>query len=357
MSQGITTLEDKITEDFIEEISYRLSENKRIRRTLPAHGRLHIDRKLPFLCVYRRPHSRGDNGTDQLIKGEAAYLIVSSAPKYKTSVSNLVNAIVKGSYRDPGAFLIVEIWSRESPVSIIDPDKGRTAPSFRILVPSNRIPVETVEAMEHALRRISISKNRAVVSTVYTTKPWPEKQHPIITTSDIRKYNCYLIGIEVSPIYRDPDFQKVYPFVLNRIHRGISIALKKGAFEFSRKRTTTSPESYKSLGRRAVVKAVWEVDHKLAGISNEIDFLVLITPVNIEQSWRKFKDSHFEKNPAFYYRPISFDPSLLKRRLYEIPFDRIEDPTLSAIFHEKLIELELKFSMIRDRNTRNFFFR
>ena len=56
------------------------------------------------------------------------------------------------------------------------------------------------------------------------------------------------------------------------------MAFKKGAFEFSRKRTATKPESYKSLGRRAVVKSVWEVDQKLAEISNEIDFLMLVTP-------------------------------------------------------------------------------
>jgi len=356
MSQGIIKLEDRITEDFIEEISHRLSEKKRIRRTLPAHGRLNIDRRLPFLYVYRRPHLRPDNGTDQLVKGEAAYLIIPDAPKFKTEVSGLVKAIVKNSSQDTGSFLIVEIWSRETPISIIDPDKGRTAPSFHILVSSSRIPVETVEAIEQALRRITISKNRGIVSTTYTRKPWPEKQPPLLTSSDIHKYNCYLIGIEISPIYRDPDSLEVFPFVLNKIHRGMSIALKKGAFAFSQKRTTIRPESYKSLGRRAVVKAVWEVDHRLAEISNIIDFLVIVTPVNIDQSWSKFKGSKFQKEPLFYYRPISFDPSLLKRRLYEIPFDRIEDPTLSAIFHEKLFELELKFSMIRDRNTRNFFF-
>ena len=111
MNQSIIKLEDRITEDFIEEISLRLKENRRIRRTLPAQGRLNIDRKLPFLCIYRRPHSGQDNGTEQLIKGEAAYLIVSGAPKYKTGVSRLVRAIVKNSYKDPGSFLIVEILS------------------------------------------------------------------------------------------------------------------------------------------------------------------------------------------------------------------------------------------------------
>ena len=46
----------------------------------------------------------------------------------------------------------------------------------------------------------------------------------------------------------------------------------------------------------------------------------------------------------------------LKRKLYSIPFDRIEDPALASIFHKKLIELEMKLSMLRDRYTRNFFY-
>ena len=98
------------------------------------------------------------------------------------------------------------------------------------------------------------------------------------------------------------------------------------------------------------------MDQKLAEISNEFDFLLLVTPVNIEQSWNKFKSCRFECEPVFYYCPIPVDPSVLKRKLYDIPFDRIEDPTLSSIFHEKLVELEMKFSMLRDRNTRNFFY-
>ncbi len=178
----------------------------------------------------------------------------------------------------------------------------------------------------------------------------------MLPVKDVARYNCYRVGIEVSPIYHNPDSAELYPFVLNKIHRGLSLALKKGAFEFAQKRTTVRPVNYKSLGRRAVVKAVWEVDHKLAEISNAFDFLLLVTPVNIEQSLNKFRSHHYSHEPVFYYRPISVDPSILKRKLYDIPINQIEDPTLSFIFQEKMIELEMKLSMIRDRNTRNFFF-
>ena len=86
------------------------------------------------------------------------------------------------------------------------------------------------------------------------------------------------------------------------------------------------------------------------------DFLLLVTPINIDQSWNKFKSRKFEKSPIFYYRPIPINPSALKSKLYSIPIEQIEDPTLANLFHEKQIEIERTLSMLRDRRTRNFFY-
>ena len=54
------------------EILTRLSAGKRVRRELPYGGRLHIDRPLPFVCLYRQPVGGGDAGTRDLVKGEAS---------------------------------------------------------------------------------------------------------------------------------------------------------------------------------------------------------------------------------------------------------------------------------------------
>jgi uncharacterized protein (TIGR02421 family) len=348
--------EPVITGNLIAEIRSRLSDGRRVRKTLPGNGRLYIDRKLPFLCIYRRPLSGRDEGTDQLVKGEASYLIASPTAKNRGSIASLVRAVVETLSEVPGAFLIIEIWTRESPLTIISPEQGRAAPSFRIFVPPDRIPDKTVESLKKALTRIIISKNKGRVSTVYKNHPWPASLPPLLTLKEILKHNCFLIGLEISPIYRDPENGEIYPLVLKKMQRGLSVAFKKSAFEFSHNRTTLRPSHYKSLGGRAVVKAVWEVDQKMAEISNEFDFLLLVTPVNIEQSYSRFRSCRCDCEPVFYYRPITVDPSVLKRRLYDIPFDRLEDPTLSSIFHEKLVELEKKFSMLRDRNTRNFFY-
>ena len=73
----------------IADICRRLSANKRVRRTLPAGGRLHIDRQLPFLCVYRQPLDHDDSGTGQLVKGEASYLVTSAGRGEMAKVSTV----------------------------------------------------------------------------------------------------------------------------------------------------------------------------------------------------------------------------------------------------------------------------
>jgi len=89
-----------------------------------------------------------------------------------------------------------------------------------------------------------------------------------------------------------------------------------------------------TTGRRALVKAVWEVDRRLAEVSDSFDYLLQVTPTNAESAWRAFQRSRFERAPLFRYRPLPIDPVVLKRRLYEAPVERTEDPTLFQLFRE-----------------------
>jgi len=99
---GIVKIQNAITNEFIQDVCDRLSDNKQVRRKLPDQGRLHIDRKLPYLCVYRRPVKKPDQGTDKLIKGEASYFLASSAPRYKSGTAALVKAVVEVLSKMPG---------------------------------------------------------------------------------------------------------------------------------------------------------------------------------------------------------------------------------------------------------------
>ena len=103
-----------IPDSLIIKIQDRLSNGKRVRRVLPLEGRLHIDRTLPFLIVYRRPYNYSDKGTERLVKGEASYLIISDDPRIKSSLKKLLRTIVQTLHKECKAFLIIEIYSNRN---------------------------------------------------------------------------------------------------------------------------------------------------------------------------------------------------------------------------------------------------
>ena len=105
-----------------------------------------------------------------------------------------------------------------------------------------------------------------------------------------------------------------------------------------------------------MVKAVWEVDRKLSEVSSSFDFLLQVTPINSNDAWNEFKRGRFEKTPDPHYRPTSEDPAILKRRLYQIPAERIEDPALQCVFRQKQEELDRKITLLRDRDTPRFLY-
>jgi uncharacterized protein (TIGR02421 family) len=60
--------------------------------------------------------------------------------------------------------------------------------------------------------------------------------------------------------------------------------------------------------------------------------------------------------PDFVYRPLPIDPALSKRRLFQVPIERIEDPTLVQLFRGQQLELDRKFTMLIDRGTPAFMY-
>ena len=345
-----------ISDELIKEIQDRLSEGKQVRRTLPLEGRLHIDRTLPFLVVYRQPRKQLDHGTDQLVKGEASYLIASSRPQLKPSLSELIRTIVKTLSREYGAFLIVELWSGgkdhpESEITQVVPKPG-----FRIITSASRPPTKAVEILEKSLKNIKILKQKATVTIVYSKDRSPFGLTPLISNTEARKLNCFVVGLEVQPIYQSPSTGNIYPLVLRTLHHRLARALKQTVFEFCHNQTSHRPPHYQALGRRAVVKAVWDVDSQLAEISNSFDFLLQVTPVNTDSAWTTFKQSHCERTPVLYYRPLPVAPELLKRQLYQIHIEGVEDPTLASLFREKRMELDRQLTMLLDRGSTAFLY-
>ena len=349
----------EIPQPLIDDILERLASGKRIRRNLEPKGRVHIDRPLPFLLLYRRPPKQTDQGTAELVKGEASYLIVSGHGSLKRDLTQLLRGIVTTLGKEYQAFLILEIWSRspwndkESPDTTIS---ASSRPAFRIVSSQLRPSIAVLEVLEEALKRIRIHRKSATVEIVSRKTASAPGLLPLLSQAEAKKLRCFFLGLEIDAIYQAPDTGEIFPMLLKQLHHGLTTAIKKALFEFSQNQTAHSPVNYQALGRRAMVKAVWETDRKLAELDSSFDFLLLVTPVNIEKAWNLFKKRRLDSPPEFFYRPKPHDPSLLKRTLHNIPIERVEDPTLERLFREKRRELDRQLTMLNDRGHKKFLY-
>ena len=296
---------DWIADELVSDVRARLQSGKRVRRTLPDGGRLHIDRSLPFLCLYRRPLSGNDNGTEQLVEGEASFLIATASKRASVDLSNLVFKLVEALSEQFGAFLLMEIWSAPDKDVAIAADKDDLTPTelrpdFVISSRGRNVPQRTLDTLRRHLQRVSILKQGASVQIETRPEAHPLRLSYSLKAQQARTLQCDTIGLCVRPIYRNHESGELFPGVLHDLKRGLGRALKHTFFAFAKTHTNAKPQHFFSLGRRAMVKAVWDVDRRLSEISDSFDFLLQVTPVNAEGAWREFRRSKFECVPRFY---------------------------------------------------------
>ena len=342
-----------ISQHLIQVVRDRLRDDKRVRRTLPLGGRIAIDRQLPFLCVYRRPVAGVDEGTDRFATSEASYLICSGRKKQQAGVTDLVAAVAETMVAEFGAFLLLELWSGPSVETEGPVTTAELTPKFRVVTQRGAADESMLDEFDAALSRIKLGKRSALVSTG-SGRCAPPGMRPILDPESATRIGCQVYGLEITPIHRDPSNGNLFPHVLRTLGRKLTVALRRAFFEFVRAQTGDRPLHYHTLGRRAVVNAVWEVDQMLADASEQFDFLLQVTPVNVEKAWREFKRARFDRPPTFHYRPLPAEPVVLKRNLYRAPVERIEDPALGMIFREKIDDIDRQITMLQERNTRRF---
>jgi uncharacterized protein (TIGR02421 family) len=339
---------EAISDRLIESVCDRLARNERVRRALPVWGRLHIDRQLPFLCVYRRPVGREDPETDRFVVGEAAYLRAPGQRTLREGLSRLVRGVAATLAPEFGAFLVLEVWSEHEEE---DPGALPPPPRFRIFTPRRQDLGRTVAALQEALARVRVRLETAVVETVSGPADHAPGFSTLIPRAEAAELGVFWLGISIRPIWRREATGEFFPVLRRALSRRFARALKQAFFEFTREKTTHRPAHFHALGKRAMVKAVLEVDRQLAEVSDSFDYLLQVTPVNPQAAFREFERAAFRGRPVFHYRPVPADPALLKRKLYAVRIERVEDPTLALLFREKRRELDLQINLLLERDS------
>lgn len=343
--------------ELAESVCERLAKNKRIYRNLPGNGRLRIDRQLPFLLVHRVPPGREDPGTARLVTTEAAFVYCECAAVDQDSFRNLCHRIQSVLLEHFGKFLMIEVWSTP-------PDKGNSEvsndqlkPEFDIVCQTENTPRQAISALRTALAEVSISGHGAVVRTRTQQKVVPPGLAPLDNPASLNKSGkAFHIGLAVRPIYRNETTRDQFPLVLQALRTQLSIAIRKTVSVFAGVSTSGEAIPYESFGPSSLLQASRLVDTQLSELSEAFDFVLQVTPANTSDAWEEFKQGGLSTPPVFRYRPLPYHPSLLKRKLFEIPIETVEDTTLANLFWEKQDELNRQLSALRDLDTPRFLY-
>ncbi|GAA4423598.1 flavohemoglobin expression-modulating QEGLA motif protein [Pontibacter saemangeumensis] len=335
---------DDISDSFIKKVSSSLKRGKQVHRRLPQGGLIYIDRPLPFLVLFRHPTGKPDHATADFAKATASYII--SHEEQMPQLQELIRAVAEEMAGQFGAFMILELLAAPSP--------DRETPLFKVLGPEKQLPA-TISTLVQELEQIKISGIHTAVKTA-SNKALLEGPLRLMPEEELKKHSYLMLGLELKPIYCDSKTGRPYPLLLRTLREKLSNAIKKTVFDFVNVQTTHKAIHFQALGRQAVNRVVWRIDKQLTGISDLFQFLLLVTPVNNSEAWEEFRKAKFSKAPTFHYRLMPIDADQLKRRLYNIPIEKIDDPTLAFLFRDKRHELDKMLTMLADRNTPDFIY-
>ena len=337
----------------LEDIVTRVAAGKRVRRSLEGGHEFHIERPLPFLVLYRAHESPDDSDFRRLVTSGASWMIAPATAHEETA--GLLTALARVLGERFGAFLLVELWESQWGKRSAGQESGVRRPAFTIVCETLAADDPTVTQLRLALGDIALRPRQLEVAVEAdgTAHPPSQRRLPL---PDIADVGLHRLGLALQPPYRQSGTGISYPVIYRVLRRGLTSALRKTAYHFAVTHTSYQPEHFNALGPRRTSAAVKQADEMLVSIAESFDFLLQVTPVNIERAWEEFSRRGGEAPPAFDYRPLVVDAPLLKRTLFSVQTEAIEDPTLAHLLDETRDVLDRKVTMLTDRGTPRFLY-
>ncbi len=318
------------------------------RKKVGESGRLHLDRRLPFLVVHRL--GAGEVAARSLARRVAlnspAYLVWEEGVDDRAALDLLDTLAVQLGSPDLPLLLIAVEDLQQAPESEDSQDLtpfvavvggGRSTRELR----ARRVLIAAIETIEIDLRRPLVIEQPAEPTHWLRSALRDEA-----TVSD-----ALLVSLPRVHLANDGG---IYPQVAHELAVACGDALLRSACAFIDDGQGQAPTHYRSLGRSAYLKVALRTDAKLARIASSFDFLLSVSPINTTAALQKFIADGEQVAPEFSYRPLTIDPDAVKHSLYRLDFTRLEDPLLERLFTDKRHEIDAQLTMLATRNTPSF---
>lgn len=315
------------------------------RRKVGTSGRLHLDRKLPFLVLHRLPANEeaGASLARRVARNSPAYLVWDEGPD-DAPARQLLDEL-SGELGEPGSPLLIIALAdlAQSPES---EDSARLTPFVAVVAGGSSARERRArEVLINSLGKIEIDLRRPdVVEQSLSPDHWLARA----LSGQTDRTDALLV--KLPQIHRREDGED-YPQIAHELGVACGDALLRTACAFLDSGGTEGPVHYRSLGRSAFLKTALNIDGKMAAVSGSFDFLLSVSPINATPALEKFIAEGEQVEPRFRYRPLTVDPDAVKRRLYRLDFARLEDPLLERLFTDKRHEIDAQLTMLATRNT------
>ena len=313
-------------------------------------GRVFIDHAVPILAVHRCiGASTGDPALDARAACNEAHRLVTTQPAYvhtsgddPAADAEVIRAVARALANAAGRLFVVEVWSpldAEHQEEDLDPFDRQ--PGFTIYTDADGPSGETIDALCDALSGIEVAGQGADVAHVSTSSVAPPGLPPLDLPG------AEFVGLAVDAVFHNAREGEFYPRVLDRLRQAIGPALREAAAE-----SAHVPEVH--LGRSTLEPAACAVDRGLSEVAAQYGFLLQVTPINGDAAWDDFQASACDQAPELLYRPLTFDPDAVRRGLFDLPLDEVEDVVVAGLLRECRDETEAHVRMILDIETPQF---
>ena len=315
----------------------------------PGGLHLYIEQPQPVLYVHRE--TPDDDVTASLLGGQTSVLIGRAAERgtpIDGMLHDLCSTVLSGLVDRFGCALLVELWTAAE-------DDDETACDLRLVAPQRGAPDRTMEVLERSLARSRLNHQPWRLALRVADSVAPPGQAPLgsadpsMDPSSDASTKMWTLGLAVRPHWRGPDGETRYLKTLRDMRRGLGQALKEAGYEFALHHARVGAPHYHALGRGLATERALEADRAICEIGECYSLLLDVTPVNVSAAYAAFAASHASRAPEFHYRPLAMDPAALKRRLYGINIDPVEDPALHDLLSDKRQEIDREITLLDDR--------
>ena len=319
--------------------------NGSLRQKVGKHGRVHVDRWLPFILLHRGAVHHRSLAKRIAIESPSYF---AWSPDDDAAALDAIEAVIPALSAKAGRLLVVSLDDR--PVEQ-EEEGSQALPEFAAqLGAGDKGDVGRAAAtLETAIRAITVDLRHCKVERVpfapLLPKPFDEALNRIEAVQRLT--------LRVPQIHRRPDGGE-YPAIAHELSTGFGDAILRAACAFLDSAKGQAPRHYRALGRSAYLAAALKADRKLDRVARSFDFLLSVTPIDTDKAFDRFVAEGEGKPPHFHYRPLTVDPDDAKRELYAIDFRALEDPLLERLLSEKRHELDAQLTMLATRNTPAF---